>query len=153
MADQAMVGIGIIVRDLTDIPEKFRMGVTVTDDGGNVLTEDDGFAYYQALSRLEICATTDCYLSRTDAEGNEVKHQVFLALEQDLDAEMCLGGDEGTFFGVTLNSRYFPGFLDCDYPNGNGWLLPVDLDELQVHLSKIREILPDARVIVFMRSY
>lgn len=140
MPTQAMVGIGLIVKTLEDIPEIYRERVRVA-------------LSHAADEYEEIMIDVELTLLRQNAAGKEVKHHVKLILVNDQEEYLFLNSEHGTFFGTFLNSRYSPGFLDCDHPYGNGELLSIDHLEIAQHIMAVRSVLPGADLVIFTRHF
>ena len=138
MGCQAQVWIGVSCKNPKDIETLLGRKLTKDEEGEN---------YHETEYK------TGIVLRRKNNKGEEVTLPVTFKWCYDLEMRVCfeekngvLTGDD--FFGVVLNSRYTPGFIDCDTKNGEGDYFELKLEELDSHLKEIQKKIPQARLYI-----
>lgn len=143
MGCQANVWIGVRCQKVTDIEPII----------GRKLTPDEAGEDYNELE-----FDTGLTLSRKNAAGKTITVPVIFQWcrdnEMGISFDKPFGGALGEdFFGFRLNSRYKPGFIDCDEEHGEGDFFELQLDELNSFLKTVQHKYPNAKMYIIHEWY
>jgi hypothetical protein len=141
MPSQFIVYLGIPIDTMEDIPAQYRPTLPEPD------TDDESWLQEQiSEATMDLSIETGVTLTRQNLAGETVEWPVNLRIVHDQECDYAVqalkedGPIPNTVFGVSLNARYAPAFLDCDCPHGNGSIMPLDLAEIARHLEVVRAV-------------